>query len=557
MTPARPITDPTPTFGAPVEALALGDVVLRAAAERPDAEALVFPGERLTYRDLAERIVTRARELHAIGVRRGDRVGTLLPNSVDMLATFFAVALLGAVAVPVNTRFRVRELRYVLAHARLSVLVTSDVVDEHVDFVVRLSEAFPQLTENADPQALRLDEAPDLRTVVLLGRRRESGFLSPDALAALAADVPRDAVLDARQSVRLRDPALILFTSGTTAHPKGCLLTHEALFRVWTAVGRRIDVGPDDRVFDPLPFFHLGGLGPAIFSFATGATFVSMLQFDPREALDLIEAERISWLYTMFPPITMGLIHDPSFAGRRLDRVRAVMTVAPIETLEVIRDALPGAQTMCGPFGMTEAGGAITCHAVDGVEHRDKLASTGPPLPGVRIRVVDPETGADLPTGRTGELLVHAPGALEGYLDGPDATAETLDADGWIHSGDLGFVDERGWVSYVGRSKEMIKVGGENVSPLEVEAQLSTHPAIKLAVVVGVPDERLDEVPAAFVELAEGQTLGASDVLDHCRGAIAAFRVPRHVRFVTEWPMSATKVQRSALREALVAELAG
>lgn len=536
------------------EAITLGDLLLRTAARRPDHDCLVFPHARHSYGDVARRSIHAARGLAALGVQRGDRVGILMPNCPEFAFAFFGAQLLGAVVVPINTRFRVRELSYLVENADLVTVATSDIVDEHVDYVQRLQESLPGLAEAPDAEHLKLDLAPKLRSVVLLGDSEPAGLVSRSRFDELAASVPESEVMVGRAAVRVRDIALMPFTSGTTADPKGCLLTHESLFRVWVSAADRLRVTADDRVFDPLPLFHMSCLGPLIFSFHLGATLISMTHFEPEEALDLIEAERATWLYTVFPPITMGLITHPSFGGRDLSEVRATLNVAPDDTLRVMQDAFAPAVLVNGHFGMTEASGPITCNEWD-APVQTRLGTTGKGLPGVELRVVDPETGEAVEPGTAGELQLRSPGLFEGYYKDPEKTASTLPADGWLRSGDRGVMDAEGNVSYTGRIKDMLKVGGENVAPSEIESHLSTHPSVKLVQVVGAPDARLDEVPAAFIELVEGHELSAEEAIEFCAGQIASFKVPRHVRFVTEWPMSATKIQKFRLREVLEAEL--
>lgn len=532
----------------------LGDVLLRAAARAPRDVALVFPDRRWTYGEIAEGALSVARSLAALDVRRGDAVGLLLPNGAEFVFALFGTQLLGAVSVPINTRFRSRELGHVIDHAELRIVLTRDEPGGAVDYIGRLYETFPDLATAREPLSLALERAPSVQAIAQLGGADRAGLLGQSAFSRLADKIPAEEVERRRLRVRVRDIAMMLFTSGTTALPKGCLLTHEAVTRVWDEVGRRLGIGPSDRVFDPLPLFHMSGIGPTIFTFLAGARLINMPHFEPGEALDLIEREQATWLYTMFPPVTMGLITHPTFASRDLSAVRAIMNVAPAETLATIGRAFAGIPSLQGPFGMTEAGGAITCHAID-VAPEDRTATTGPPLPGVEVEVIDPENGARLPAGQPGELLVRGYGLFEGYFKDPEATRAAVDADGWLHTGDLGDVDERGWVTYRGRLKEMLKVGGENVAPSEIESHLAKHPAVKLAQVVGIPDERLGEVPAAFVELNPGQTVDAEAIVAFCRGQIASFKVPRHVRFVETWPMSATKVQKSRLAELLMGEL--
>ena len=538
------------------EATTMGDLLVRSASRRPGHEAIVFPHARFAYGEVAERAIEAARSLAALGVRRGDHVGLLMPNCPDFVFSFFGIQMLGAVAVPINTRFRTRELRYVIENADLVALLTSDIVDEQVDFVERLQETFPDLAGAADPERLKLEGAPKLRSVVLLGDKQPAGFLARRAFVALAGGIDESYVAAERAAVRVRDVGMILFTSGTTANPKGCLLTHEAVVRVWAAVATKLRITADDRVWDPLPMFHMSCLGPMLFSFNLGATLISMLHFDPGAGLEQIETEGATWMYSVFPPITMALIRNPDFAARDLSRVRGLLNVAPPDTLRLMQDAFRPAVQVGGHFGMTEAAGAITCNEWDASEAH-QAETCGAPLPGVEVRVMDPESGRELRPGERGELQIRSYGLFEGYYKEAEQSAAALAEGGWLRSGDLGMKDDGGRVVYLGRLKDMLKVGGENVAPSEIESHLSTHPAIKLVQVVGAPDERLEEVPAAFVELVPGQELSAEDVIDYCSGQVASFKVPRHVRFVasSEWPMSATKIQKFRLQEQIAKEL--
>jgi acyl-CoA synthetase (AMP-forming)/AMP-acid ligase II len=532
----------------------IGTLALRAAEKWPDLEAIVFPDERHTFAAVAARALAAARSLSALGIGRGDHVGLLLPNCPDFVFAFMGAQLLGAVIVPINTRYRSGELAHVIDFADVKVLLTTDVDQEHVDYVARLNETFPDLAASADPRELDLAGASGLTTIVLLGDGDVPGFLSRREFESPAGGLEPEEIRAGSRDVAVDDIALILFTSGTTALPKGCMLSHDAVVGCWLSVGERLGIEHDDRVFNPLPCFHMAGTGPMLLAFERGATILNMGHFEAPAALDMIERDGATWLYTIFPPITMALVKDPTFAGRDLGAVRAVMDVAPPETLAVISRAFAPIPHLQGPFGMTEAGGAITCSRLDATAE-EQISTTGRPVSRMEVKVVDPESGADLPTGAEGELIVRGGGLFAGYYKDPESTAAVVDEDGWLHSGDLGSIDADGMVTYVGRLKEMLKVGGENVAPTEVESHISGHAEVKLVQVVGVPDERLDEVPAAFVELIPGATVSEEDVIAWCRGAIASFKVPRHVRFVTEWPMSATKVQKNVLREGIVAEL--
>jgi fatty-acyl-CoA synthase/long-chain acyl-CoA synthetase len=419
----------------------------------------------------------------------------------------------------------------VVENADLAVLLTSDIVEEHVDYVERISESLPGLVDAADPERLSLGIAPKLRAVVVLGDGDHPGLVSRARFDTLAEEADGAAVLAEAATGEPDEVALILYTSGTTAQPKGCLITHDSALAPWCLSARQLAITEDE----------LGG------------TLVSHVHFDPVSGLDALEQEGATWMYSVFPPIIMALIKDPSFPSRDVSRVRGLLNVAPIETMQLIQDAFPSAKNVGGHFGMTEASGAITCNLWDATRTQH-LETHGPPIPGNEVVAADPETGVERPRGVPGELLVRGRGLMKGYYRDPDLTARTI-RDGWLHSGDLGVIDSDGMVTYLSRLKDMLKVGGENVAPAEVESHLSTHPAVKLVQVVGAPDERLVEVVAAYVELAPGHTWTEEEAIAYCQGQVASYKVPRYVRFVTEWPMSATKIQKFRLREMIGEEL--
>jgi acyl-CoA synthetase (AMP-forming)/AMP-acid ligase II len=517
-------------------------------ARSPDAEAFVLGPRRLTYDDLLAGGPRRARELVALGVGPDDRFGLLLPNSTELVEYFIGGALLGAAVIPINTRFKAHELRHVLTNGELAALVTTDELDEFVNFKELLYEALPELETSADPFRLRLDGAPHLRAVELLGSTTGPGMVDAAALAERAAGV---AVPSSEPTPD--DPLVIMYTSGTTAHPKGCVIPNYAFSANAYAVAKRLEIPSGDRWWDPLPLFHMGGIMLMSAVFAAGGTFVSMAHFDPDEAFDLVEAERPTVMYSLFPPVTLTLMHHPRFADRDWGNLRFVCSVAPPDVQRQIQDAFaPG--VLVSAYGITELTGTVCYNELDEPEEQ-RLTTCGKPLEGYELRVVDPETGAELPRNVRGELVARGPQVFAGYFGDPEQTAAVMDAAGFFHTGDLCSIDENGHVLFHGRLKDMLKVGGENVAAVEVESFLSTHPAIKMAQVVGVPDDRLVEVPAAFVELAPGQSVTEDEVIAFCKGKIASFKVPRHVRFVDEWPMSATKVQKFRLRERLLEEL--
>jgi acyl-CoA synthetase (AMP-forming)/AMP-acid ligase II len=528
------------------------DLFREAAARHADADALVFSDSRQTYAELLGRAGERARELRALGVAKGDRFGVLMPNDPAIVELLIAAGLIGATMVPINTRFKARELRHVITDAQLTTLVTTDAIDEHVDFKALLREALPGLESASDPFSLDIDGAPALRSLALVGERPAAGFVDAGTLRERSAGVTDPGSDDAPEP---DDIALILYTSGTTAHPKGCMLSHRAIVLDARGIAERFAIPAGDRWWDPLPMFHAGALMLMTGCFVAGATFISMPRFDVDEAFALIEGERATVLYPLFPTITLTLMHDPRFASLDRERIRVVANVGPDDVQRKIQAAFAPALLMSA-YGITELCGTVIFTELDDSEEA-RTTTCGRPLPGFEIRVVDPDTGQALGPGMRGELVGRGPSRFDGYYGNPQQTAEVIDDEGFFHTGDLCSLDSDGRILYHGRLKDMLKVGGENVAAVEVESYLATHPAVKLAQVVGIPDERLLEVPAAFVELTPGATCDEQELIAYCKGSIAGFKVPRVVRFVEDWPMSATKIQKFRLRDQLLAEIGG
>jgi fatty-acyl-CoA synthase/long-chain acyl-CoA synthetase len=535
----------------------MGDLLLAAADRYPDTLALVFPDFQYTYRELAARAILRARSLQALGVRPRDHVGILMHTCPAFVEIFFAAALCGAVVVPINARYRSAELAYVVENGDIATLVTTDAIAEQVSFVERLSGALPDLNSQADPRRLKLANAPKLRNIVLLGNSTLPGFVGQPEFDAAAQTVAERSVHVARLGVRVRDVGLMLYTSGTTANPKGCLITHEAQVRNSIALGRhRYRLTHEDRFWSPLPMFHIASVLPMLAIFDVGGTYLTMSYFDPGVALQMLERYEVTATYPCFVTIMQGLIYHPQFAATNLTRIKLMnsnFAVQPPAVAESVMRAMPQALQV-GSFGMTETAGTVCTGAPDEPEAL-RITRLGKPLPGLEVRIVAPETGLAVPTGMRGEVLVRGYSVLEGYHKDPAKTAQAIDRDGWFHTGDIGSLDEHGTIMFHGRYKDMLKVGGENVAAAEIEALLGRHPAVKLAQVVGIPDAKYVEVPAAFVELKPDSPVTDTELIAYCKAEVSGFKVPRVVRFVQEWPMSSSKIQKFRLREALVAEL--
>jgi fatty-acyl-CoA synthase len=357
-----------------------------------------------------------------------------------------------------------------------------------------------------------------------------------------------------QQRVRVRDVAVLMYTSGTTSRPKGCLLSHEALVRQGTAVAKtKFLLTEDDRFWDPLPLFHCGGLVPMFGCCSVGATYYHAGHFEAGAAIDTLERERITVAYPAFEPIWLAVLNHPRFEESDLSSIRVIQSITIPERLAQFEARMPWAHQVSS-YGSTECATNLTLPLPDD-PYEVRINTLGTPVDGMEIKIVDPDSGEERPVDVVGELCFRGYSRFEGYYKDPEQTATTIDEGGWFHTGDLGQIDEGGRLKYAGRLKDMLKVGGENVSPLEVEDYLVSHGAVEIVQVVAAPDARYVEVPAAFVQLKQGASATEAELIDYCIGQIATYKVPRYVRFVEEWPMSGTKVQKFVLRDRIAKEL--
>lgn len=529
----------------------VGDL-LDSRAEISDRDALVMPGVRFTYPELSAETDRFAAGLRGLGVEPGDKVGILMPNRAEYVAALFGIAKLGAVAVPINGRFKVHECGHVIEHGDVRILLVASDPDG-TDYSALLHTVFPAIA-TSDPRRLDLPEAPRLRAVVDFSGSTP-GFLSQKDFDAAARSVPVSEVKALQRRVRVRDVALLMYTSGTTARPKGCMLSHEAVVRQAGNVARtRFLLTEQDGFWDPLPLFHCGGIVPMLGCFSVGAKYCHAGHFEPAAALKTIQDERCTVLYPAFETIWLAVLDHPDFGSTDLSAVRLIQNIATPERLSQFEARMPWAHQVSS-YGSTECSTNLTLPMPDD-PYEIRMKTLGRPVEGMEIKIVDPETGAGLPAGTMGELCFRGYAAFDGYYKDTEQTAATIDAGRWFHTGDRGMLDQDGNFVYGGRIKDMLKVGGENVAALEVEDFLAQHPAAGIVQVVAAPDARYGEVPAAFIQLAPGGQLTEQEVIDFCVGSIASYKVPRYVRFVTDWPMSGTKIQKFVLRERIARELA-
>ena len=537
----EPTTSWTPTT--------LYRLVAERAAARGNDEALVTASVRLTYREQHAAVRRAAKAMHALGVRRGDFIGILLGNDETWVTLFHAAATIGAVTVPINTRFKSAELAFCLAQADVKVLFTADRF-LNIDFL-----SFLRAAEPAIDRALPGDVLPLLRHLVVVGDEIPVAGKRFDDVLALGERVT-DGTLDAlAAAVEPSDLLLIQFTSGTTAYPKAVMLTHDNMLRNAWAVGLRLGIRPDDRYFNCRPFFHVAGTTLSLLvSLVAGACLVTLPTFEAGAALDMMARERCT-LTSGNDTLFQLMMGHPSFDPARLC-LRGGWAAAGPETIRNIIERM-GAREVCVAYGLSEASPNVVLN-----DYRDpielRIAGLATPHDGVEVRITQRDTGAVLPAGESGEIEVRGWNVMRGYYKDAAETTKTFTPDGWLRTGDIGVLTADGRLRMVGRVKDTYRVGGENVAPAEVEEVLLAHPAVATAQVVGVPDPRLGEVGAAFVTLKPKAIVSKAELIEFLRHRCANFRVPRYLAIVASFDaigMTASgKVQKNRLRDHAIRE---
>ncbi len=534
-----------------INATTLGDLIDMKADLHPDKEAIVFRDERHTYSDIAHKSAQISKSLLALGVEPGDRIGYFLGESVETVLIMLGAAKIGAICAPINSRFKPRELRQVIVHAGMKVVFTT-ASDSGTDFNDLIQRTFPQIAES-ESSSLSLEDAPELQTVVVMDDIERPGTVNLTELDRLADIVSDEEVLFRQSGVRVRETAIIMYTSGTTAMPKGAMLSHEAFSRYGISLQERMLLNEDDKIWSALPMFHIGGVAFMLASIFVGGTYFHTGHFDPGVALAQIRDERCTVALPAFETIWLPIISHQDRSDNDLASLRTLMCVGVPERLREFQKATPDAPLL-NACGQTEA-----CAFLGLSELNDdpelRFTKGGFPMPGLEIEVHDPETEEALPFGSVGELWYRGPAMFDGYFRDEELNEKVFDERGFFRTGDICEIDLDGRVTFISRLKDMLKVGGENVAAAEVEGYLLTHPAVAMAQVVAAPDERYVEVPAAYIQLNSGAEVTEAEIIDFCRDEIATFRIPRYVRFVDDWPMSGTKIQKFALRERIAEEL--
>ena len=512
------------------------------AAERWGArEALAFQGKRWTFADVHAGIDAAAKGLLQFGIAPGDKVALWMVNRPEWLHAMFAIMQIGAVLVPVNTRFRTDDMAYVLGQSDAVAVVLGD-CSGPVDYLGMMREVAPGLSARPDARF------PALRHVIALSDRTHADAIGWYQMLEAGRRVSDDALRERARAVDPGDSAFVFYTSGTTGFPKGAVHDH-LIIKNTSDMADRMGVTADDVILMYLPLFHaFGFICGALMSMISGARQVLTETFDANACVDLIASEKATMIHG-FDTHFKDLLDAQGKSRRDVSSVRTgICGTGMSSAIPIARQARRTFGNFMTGFGMSEIG-IVTLSALDSTEEQC-VEANGYPLAGCEVRVIDPATGLDQPVSVPGEILARSYMVTPGYYKQPAETARALDQDGWFHTGDMGVMRRDGHLRFLGRYKDMLKIGGENVDPMEVEGFLMSHPAIRMAAVVGVPDARLSEVAVAFVQVEPGSNLTEREVIEHCRGRVASFKTPRRVAFVDEFPMTSTgKIQKVKLRE--------
>ena len=516
----------------------IGENLRRAVERHGDREALVVrsQGYRATYLELWEQTSRAARGLMARGVQAGDRVGIWAPNRYEWVVVQYATARIGAILVNINPAYKSSELEYVLNQSAISLLL--------------LSRAFRQSDYVAMLDSVR-DRCPSLHASLVL----DDGW---DALLADADRVPEAALAEREAALQFDDAINIQYTSGTTGFPKGATLSHHNILNNGFFIGETLGYGSEDRVCIPVPFYHCFGMVLGNLACTTHGTCMVIPgeAFDPKTVLETVQEERCTSLYGV-PTMFIAELDHPEFERFDLSSLRTGIMAGspcPIEVMRRVQSRMHMHEvTIC--YGMTETSPVSTQTALDDPLEK-QVGSVGRVHPHVEIKIVDPATGAVVPRGAPGELCTRGYSVMLGYWNNEEATRDSIDAARWMHTGDLATMDAEGYVNIVGRIKDMIIRGGENIYPREIEEYLYTHPDVSDVQVIGVPSARYGEEVMAWVKLREGAVLSTDDLDAYCRGKIATYKIPRYWKLVDGFPMTVTgKIQKFRMREQAVEEL--
>jgi len=537
----------------------IGEHLEETVTKYPETEALVatWRNERYTYREFHDICRRAAKGFMKLGVAKGDRVAIWATNYPEWVITQFATAMIGAILVTVNPAYRSHELDYCIGDSQSQTLLFIGSYKTS-DYLSMFYQACPE-TKNAKAGAIESKRFPYLKNVIFLGKEAHEGMYNWEDLLEMSGYITDEDLKERGESLDPDDVINIQYTSGTTGLPKGASLTHRGILNNGFCVAEYMKFTSLDRLCIPVPFYHCFGMVLSNLACVThGATMVLPSEyFEPLAVLETVERERCTALHGV-PTMFIAELEHPEFSRFNLTSLRTGIMAGspcPMQVMKRVVDQMHAQEiTIC--YGLTECSPVTNQTATDdSLELR--CGTVGRPLPHVEVKIVDPETGKTVPTGQSGELCARGYLVMRGYYNNPEETAGIIDEAGWLHTGDLAEMDENGYCKIVGRIKDMIIRGGENVYPREIEEFLYTNPKIKDVQVIGVPDSKFGEQIAAWIQLKEGQSATPEEIENFCKGRIAHYKVPKYIKFVDDFPTTVTgKIQKYKMREITIKELA-
>ncbi|ERS11431.1 AMP-binding protein [Marinobacter sp. EN3] len=543
----------------PLLGMTIGDMLDRTAQQFPDNEALVCLHQdiRWTYQEFVDKVNEAARAFMAIGVKRGDRVGIWSPNRYEWTVTQFATAKVGAILVNINPAYGVHELKYAMNLAGISVLVTADSFKTS-NYREMIYELAPELKRSA-PGKLKADNVPDLRAVINVHPDNHEGMWTWQDFLGFAGEVSEADLAKRQNELQFDDPINIQFTSGTTGNAKGATLTHHNILNNGYFVGESQRLTENDRLVIPVPLYHCFGMVMGNLGCITHGTAMIYPSegFDPKTVLQAVHQEKATALYGV-PTMFIAELADPEFDSYDLSTLRTGImagSICPAEVMKKVNGKMHMKEVQIA-YGMTETSPVSTqTSSLDPFEKQ--VTTVGRTQPHLETKIVDPGTGNVMPRGEIGELCTRGYSVMLKYWNNEEKTREAIDDAGWMHTGDLATMDEDGYIQIVGRIKDMVIRGGENIYPKEIEEFLYTHPAIEEVQVTGIPDEKYGEELIAWVKLRpDADPVTAEDLQAFCKGKIAHFKIPKNYKFVDAFPMTATgKIQKFKMREISIEEM--
>jgi len=542
----------------PLRGETIGAMLNQIAAKYPDTEALVsvHQGIRYTYREFLREVEVVSRGLMALGVERGDRVAIWALNYAEWVIVQFATAKIGAIMVNLNPAYRTFELEYAMKQSEVQTLIIQGQFKTS-DYIGMFYESCPE-AKTSRPGRINSDTFPYLKNVVFLGDTPQDGMFLWKELHEMAEDISPEELKEREEVLEFDDPINIQYTSGTTGYPKGVVLSHHSIMNNGFVIGEGMRFSEKDRLCIPVPFYHCFGMVLSNLACVThGSTMVIPSPvFNAEAVLKAIQDEQCTAVHGV-PTMFIAELSLPDFDSYKLDSLRTGIMAGspcPIEVMKEVNTRMHMSEIII-VYGQTETSPGVTMSTVDDPLVR-RVSTVGRAMPHTELKIIDPHTRRLLPRGEPGEICARGYMVMKCYYNNPSATHSTIDPNGWNHTGDLGVMDEEGYIRIVGRLKEMVIRGGENIYPREIEEYLHHHPKIDDAYIIGVPDIKYGEELMAWVKVVNGETLTENDIRAFCKGKIAHYKVPKYYKFVDGFPMTISgKIQKFKMRQQAIEEL--